>query len=72
MLDKPRAVEVFAWTGTLVHQTPLEDTAVMLIRFDGGKMAQIEVNWITRHEKDDWNYPGRGLCRQNRRGGWRS
>src|SRR6266851_4729516 len=52
MLDKPRAVEVFAWTGTLVHQTPLEDTAVMLIRFDGGKMAQIEVNWITRHGLD--------------------
>src|SRR5207302_738386 len=52
MLDKPRAVEVFAWTGTLVHQTPLEDTAVMLIRFDGGKMAQVEVNWITRHGLD--------------------
>jgi predicted dehydrogenase len=52
IFDKPRAIEVFAWTATLVHQTPLEDTAVMLIRFEGGRMAQVEVNWITRHGLD--------------------
>ena len=52
MLGKPRALEVFAWTATLVHQTPLEDTALMLIRFDGGKIAQVEVNWTTRSGLD--------------------
>lgn len=52
MLGKPRAVEVCAWTATLVHQTPLEDSALMLIRFEGGKMAQVEVNWTTRSGLD--------------------
>ncbi len=52
MLGKPRALEVFAWTATLVHSTPLEDTAVMLIRFEGGTIAQVEVNWTTRSGLD--------------------
>jgi predicted dehydrogenase len=52
MLGKPRALEVFAWTATMIHQTPLEDAAVMLIRFEGGKMAQVETNWMTRHGLD--------------------
>ena len=52
MLGKPRALEVFAWTATLVHQTPLEDRALMLIRFEGGKMAQVEVDWTTRQGLD--------------------
>ncbi len=52
MLGKPRALEVFAWTATLVHDTPLEDTAVMLIRFEGGKIAQVEANWTTRSGLD--------------------
>lgn len=50
MLGKPLAVEIFAWTATLVHPTPLEDSAVMLIRFEGGKMAHVEVNWTTRRD----------------------
>jgi predicted dehydrogenase len=52
VLGKPRALEAFAWTATMVHQTPLEDTALMLIRFEGGKMAQVEVNWTTRSGLD--------------------
>jgi predicted dehydrogenase len=52
ILGKPRALEVFAWTATLVHDTPLEDTAVMLIRFEGGTVAQVEVNWTTRSGLD--------------------
>lgn len=52
MLGKPRAIEVFAWTATMVHKTPLEDTALMLIRFEGGKMAQVEVDWTTRSGLD--------------------
>jgi predicted dehydrogenase len=51
-LGKPRALEVFAWTATMIHQTPLEDVALMLIRFEGGKMAQVEVDWTTRSGLD--------------------
>ncbi len=52
MLGKPRALEVFAWTATMVHQTPLEDTALMLIRFEGGGIGQVEVDWTTRSGLD--------------------
>lgn len=52
VLGKPRALEVFAWTATLVHDTPLEDSGLMLIRFEGGKVAQVEVGWTTRSGLD--------------------
>jgi predicted dehydrogenase len=40
-------VEVLAWTDQLVHheRTELEDNAVMLLRFEGGQLAQAELSW---------------------------
>jgi predicted dehydrogenase len=44
--DNP-VVEVMAWTDRLVHQerTDAEDNAVMLLRFQGGQLAQAELSW---------------------------
>ena len=40
-------VEVIAWTDRLVHhqRTDAEDNAVLLMRFQGGQMAQAELSW---------------------------
>jgi predicted dehydrogenase len=42
--------EVFAWGDTLVHgdRTTLEDNAVMLIRFEDGRVATMDVSWSSK------------------------
>jgi predicted dehydrogenase len=44
--DNP-IVEVMAWTDRLVHheRTNAEDNAVLLMRFQGGQLAQSELSW---------------------------
>jgi predicted dehydrogenase len=44
--DNP-VVEVMAWTDRLVHheRTDAEDNAVVLLRFQGGQLAQAELSW---------------------------
>jgi len=44
--DSP-IVEVLAWTDRLVHRerTDAEDNAVVLMRFQGGQLAQAELSW---------------------------
>ena len=43
-------VEVMAWTDRLFHhdRTDAEDNAVLLMRFEGGQMAQAELSWTAR------------------------
>ena len=43
-------VEVVAWTDRLFHhdRTDAEDNAVLLMRFEGGEMAQAELSWTAR------------------------
>ena len=51
MFGKDVAVrEVFAWGDTLVHggRTRLEDNAVMLIRFEDGRVATMDVSWSSK------------------------
>jgi predicted dehydrogenase len=51
MFGKDVAVrDVFAWGDTLVHggRTQLEDNAVMLIRFEDGRVATIDVSWSSK------------------------
>jgi predicted dehydrogenase len=51
MFGKDVAVrDVFAWGDTLVHggRTRLEDNAVMLIRFEDGRVATIDVSWSSK------------------------
>lgn len=47
--DNP-VVEVVAWTDRLYHQTrtDAEDNAVLLMRFQGGQLAQGELSWTAR------------------------
>ena len=47
--DNP-VVEVLAWTDRLVHhdRTNAEDNAVLLMRFQGGQLAQAELSWTAR------------------------
>jgi predicted dehydrogenase len=47
--DNP-VTEVFAWGATLVHggKTSGEDTAIALLKFAGGQLAQIESSWIEK------------------------
>jgi predicted dehydrogenase len=42
--------DVFAWGDTLVHgdRTSLEDNAVMLIRFEDGRVATMDVSWSSK------------------------
>jgi len=42
--------EVFAWGSTMVHsdKTTGEDTAIALLKFAGGQLAQIESSWIEK------------------------
>jgi predicted dehydrogenase len=42
--------DVFAWGDTLVHgaRTTLEDNAVMLVRFDDGRVATMDVSWSSK------------------------
>jgi predicted dehydrogenase len=42
--------DVFAWGDTLVHggRTQLEDNAVMLIRFEDGRVATMDVSWSSK------------------------
>jgi predicted dehydrogenase len=44
--DNP-VVEVMAWTDRLVHheRTDAEDNAIVLLRFQGGQVAQAELSW---------------------------
>ena len=51
MFGKDLAVrDVFAWGDTLVHgdRTTLEDNAVMLIRFEDGRVATMDVSWSSK------------------------
>jgi predicted dehydrogenase len=51
MFGKDVAVrDVFAWGDTLVHgdRTTLEDNAVMLIRFEDGRVATMDVSWSSK------------------------
>ena len=51
MFGKDVAVrDVFAWGDTLVHggRTSLEDNAVMLIRFEDGRVATMDVSWSSK------------------------
>jgi predicted dehydrogenase len=51
MFGKDLAVrEVFAWGDTLVHgdRTGLEDNAVMLVRFEDGRVATMDVSWSSK------------------------
>jgi predicted dehydrogenase len=47
--DNP-VTEVFAWGATMVHsdRTTGEDTAIALLKFAGGQLAQIESSWIEK------------------------
>ena len=42
--------EVFAWGSTLLHgdKTTGEDTAVAMLKFEGGQLATIESSWIEK------------------------
>jgi predicted dehydrogenase len=51
MFGKDLAVrDVFAWGATLVHadRTRLEDNAVMLIRFEDGRVGTMDVSWSAK------------------------
>jgi predicted dehydrogenase len=51
MFGKDVAIrDVFAWGDTLVHsdRTRLEDNAVMLIRFEDGRVATMDVSWTSK------------------------
>jgi predicted dehydrogenase len=45
-----RITEVFAWGATLAHgdKTAGEDTAIALLKFDGGQLATVESSWIEK------------------------
>jgi predicted dehydrogenase len=47
---KNRIVEVMAWTDRLYHhdRTDAEDNAILLMRFEGGQLAQAELSWTAR------------------------
>jgi predicted dehydrogenase len=47
--DNP-VTEVLAWTDRLYHhdRTDAEDNAVLLMRFQGGQLAQAELSWTAR------------------------
>jgi predicted dehydrogenase len=51
--DNP-VVEVIAWGDRLYHhdKTDAEDSAVLLMRFDGGQLGQAELSWIARSGLD--------------------
>lgn len=44
-----RPVSIYAETGTFVHDFPVEDTSVLILRYEDGKLAQAE---------DSWSLPG--------------
>ncbi len=51
MFGKDVAVrDVFAWGDTLVHgeRTSLEDNAVMIVRFEDGRAATMDVSWSSK------------------------
>jgi predicted dehydrogenase len=45
-----RVTEVFAWGATLAHadKTTGEDSAIALLKFDGGQLATVESSWIEK------------------------
>jgi predicted dehydrogenase len=45
-----RITEVFAWGATLVHsdKTTGEDSAIALLKFEGGQLATVESSWIEK------------------------
>lgn len=44
-----KPVSIHAEAGTFVHNFPVEDTSVLLVRYDDGRIAQLE---------DSWSLPG--------------
>ncbi len=44
-----RPVSIYAEAGTFVHNFPVEDTSVLIVRYDDGKLAETE---------DSWSLPG--------------
>lgn len=47
--DGARPVSIHAEAGAFVHDFPVEDTSVLLVRYDDGRLAQLE---------DSWSLPG--------------
>ncbi|HKO23399.1 MAG TPA: Gfo/Idh/MocA family oxidoreductase [Chloroflexota bacterium] len=47
-----RPVDVVCWADTQVHPIAAEDSAVGLIRYDGGAVGQFEVSWCFRGGMD--------------------
>lgn len=47
-----RPVEVLATADTMVHPIDAEDSSLALIRFEGGALGQVEVNWTFRGGMD--------------------
>lgn len=47
-----RPVEVMCWADTQVHPIDAEDTAIGLVRYDNGAVAQFEVSWAFRGGMD--------------------
>ncbi len=47
-----RPLEVLATADTLVHPIEAEDSSLALIRFEGGALGQVEVNWTFRGGMD--------------------
>lgn len=45
MMDGATPVAISATAGTFLHDYPVEDTSVMLIRYDNGVLAQTEDSW---------------------------
>jgi predicted dehydrogenase len=44
-LINARPIEVFAWDGTLVHDTKAEDNSLILVRYADGQIGQSENSW---------------------------
>jgi predicted dehydrogenase len=47
-----RPIDVVCWADTQVHPIAAEDSAVGLIRYDGGAVGQFEVSWCFRGGMD--------------------
>jgi predicted dehydrogenase len=47
-----RPVEVMCWADTQVHPIEVEDSAIGLIRYEGGAVGQFEVSWCFRGGMD--------------------
>jgi predicted dehydrogenase len=43
-----RPVNLCAWTGTFLHKIDVEDTSVVMVRYEGGELAQCESSWSAK------------------------